>query len=257
MEPLVPSAGWGVTHLYYRARPGLAGPAGARKQLLAAIDAFAGNDRHQVLTSTVLGAKADLGVMAIGPDLRAHDALARSIGTLTGTLEPVFSYFSLTETSEYMATVEQTRARMLAEHGPEGLDERMAEAAARLDKYRNDKLYPLLPVRPVLAFYPMSKAREQGANWYKLPFEDRRRLMSGRAAVGRRYAGRILQRVTASTGLDDWEWGVTLLADDIAAVKEIVYEMRFDEVTADYGRFGPFFAGLTCPPEELPERLGL
>jgi peroxiredoxin len=254
MEPLVPSAGWGVTHIYHRVRPG-SGDAG--KALVAALDAFAGTDRHQVLTSTVLGAKADLGVMAIGPDLRAHDTLSRSLGALSGTLEPVFSYFSLTETSEYMATVEQTRARMLTEHGPDGLDERMAEATARLERYRNDKLYPLLPVRPVLAFYPMSKARDQGANWYKLPFEDRRRLMSGHAAVGRRYAGRILQLVTGSTGLDDWEWGVTLLADDITAVKEIVYEMRFDEVTADYGRFGPFFVGLTCPPEELPDRLGL
>jgi hydrogen peroxide-dependent heme synthase len=81
--------------------------------------------------------------------------------------------------------------------------------------------------------------------------------MSGHAAVGRRYAGRVLQLVTGSTGLDDHEWGVTLLADDLAAVKEIVYEMRFDEVTTTYGRFGPFLVGLTCEPDELPERLRL
>jgi chlorite dismutase len=109
----------------------------------------------------------------------------------------------------------------------------------------------------VLAFYPMSKARDPGANWYQLPFERRRELMGGHGKVGRRYTGRVLQLVTGSTGLDDFEWGVTLLADDLSAIKEVVYDMRFDEVTAAYGRFGPFLVGLTCDPAELPERLGL
>ena len=160
-----------------------------------------------------------------------------------------------------MSRKKPTRKEMLplcSEVGPEdGLDARLAEAEARLARYREDKLHPRLPRRAILAFYPMSKAREPGANWYQLPFEERRRLMSGHAAVGRRYAGRVLQLVTGSTGLDDFEWGVTLLADDIAAVKEIVYDMRFDEVTAAYGRFGPFLVGLTCAPAELPARLGL
>jgi hydrogen peroxide-dependent heme synthase len=257
-QPLVPSQGWGVSHLYYRLRPEADAARGA-KELLAAIDAFRAAPDHQVLCASVLGTKADLGIMGIGPDLRRHEALARALGAgqAGALLAPVFSYVSLTETSEYMTTAEEARARLLAEHGPEGAEAHLPEVEARLARYRRDKLHPRLPRRQVLAFYPMSKAREPDANWYLLPFEQRRALMSGHAAVGRRYAGRVLQLVTGSTGLDDYEWGVTLLADDLAAVKEIVYDMRFDEVTARYGRFGPFLVGLTCEPEELAERLGL
>jgi hydrogen peroxide-dependent heme synthase len=109
----------------------------------------------------------------------------------------------------------------------------------------------------VIAFYPMLKARRPDANWYDLPFEERRRLMAGHARVGRRYAGRILQLITGSTGLDDWEWGVTLLADDPVAVKEIVYEMRFDPVSSRYGEFGPFWTGLVMPARAAFERTGL
>ncbi len=231
MEPVRPSTGWGVTHLYYRVDPGrCADPGLAGKQLVAALDAFAAEPDHQVLCSTVLGLKADAGIMALGPDLARHDALARALraGMAGAALSPSFSFASLTETSEYMAGAEETRARVEAE-----------------------------PRKAVLAFYPMSKAREPGANWYRLPFEDRRRLMGGHAKVGRRYAGRVLQLITGATGLDDFEWGVTLLAEDLTAVKEIVYEMRFDEVTAAYGRFGTFLVGLTCSPEELAQRLGL
>ncbi|HKE99679.1 MAG TPA: chlorite dismutase family protein [Actinomycetes bacterium] len=254
------SGGWAVTHLYYRLHAGAGADADqAGKELVAALDAFAGAPDHQVLTCTVLGLKADLGVMALGPELARHDALPHALaaGAAGAVLEPAFSYVSVTELSEYLPTVEETRARTLAEHGPDGLDERMAEAEARLARYREDKLHPRLPRRGLLAFYPMSKAREPGANWYRLPFEERRQLMSGHAAVGRRYAGRVLQLITGSTGLDEFEWGVTLLADDLAVIKEIVYDMRFDEVTASYGRFGPFLVGLTVEPAELPGRLGL
>ncbi len=262
-DPVQPSVGWGVTHLYYRVDPGRCpDQALAGKQLLAAVDAFAAAPDHQVLCCTVLGLKADVGVMALGPDLRRHDALARALGAgMAGAaLEPVYSYLSLTETSEYMESVEAARARVTAEHGdgdPEELARKLRAAEERLASYRQDKLHPRLPAKAVLAFYPMSKSREPGANWYRLPFEARRSLMGGHAKVGRRYHGRVLQLVTGSTGLDEHEWGVTLLADDLAAIKEIVYEMRFDEVTAAYGRFGPFLVGLTCPPAELPQRLGL
>jgi peroxiredoxin len=254
------STGWAVTHLYYRVRAGAAGdPGHAGKELVAALDGFAGAPDHQVLACTVLGLKADLGIMAIGPDLASHDELPRALasGAAGAALEPALSYLSLTELSEYLPSLEETRRRMLAEHGPDGLEERLAEAEARLARYREDKLHPRLPRRALLAFYPMSKAREPAANWYRLPFEERRRLMSGHAAVGRRHAGRVLQLITGSTGLDEHEWAVTLLADDLTAIKEIVYDMRFDEVTASYGRFGPFLVGRTAEPAELPERLGL
>ena len=93
----------------------------------------------------------------------------------------------------------------------------------------------------------MSKRRGADANWFELSFEERKELMSGHARVGRTYAGRVLQLITGSTGIDDWEWGVTLLADDVVALKEIVYEMRFDPVSARYADFGPFFTGLVLP----------
>jgi chlorite dismutase len=103
----------------------------------------------------------------------------------------------------------------------------------------------------------MSKRREPGGNWYELSFDERKQLMAGHARVGRRYAGRILQLITGSVGLDDWEWGVTLLADDPVAVKEIVYEMRFDDVSARYADFGTFVTGLLLDPAEALRRVGV
>ena len=256
MEPVVPSRGWGVTHLFFRVHPGrVPEPGQAGKELVAALESFEAAADHQVLCSLVLGLKADLGVMALGPDLTRHEQLGRSLRALPA-LEPAYSFVSMTEVSEYMETVEEARARLLADGGGR-VEERLAKAAERLAAQREDRLHPRLPRRAVLAFYPMSKAREPGANWYRLPFQERRQLMGGHGKVGRRYSGRVLQLVTGATGLDDHEWGVTLLADDPTAIKEIVYEMRFDEVTAGYGRFGPFLVGLTCAPADLPARLGL
>ena len=103
----------------------------------------------------------------------------------------------------------------------------------------------------------MSKRRLGGDNWYSLDFDTRKKLMGGHARTGRKYAGRISQLITGSTGLDDWEWGVTLLAHQLDAVKEIVYEMRFDEVTARFGDFGPFYTSLRMNPSRLWEHLGL
>ncbi len=257
MEPVMPSVGWAVTHLYFRVHPSRCADRGqAGKELVTVLERFEAAPDHQVLRSSVLGLKADLGVMALGPDLVRHEALARTLGAMPA-LEPAYSFFSMTEISEYMDTLDQVRDRLEAQGITDGLQERLAKADQRITKQREDRLHPRLPRRELLAFYPMSKAREPGANWYKLPFDERRELMEGHGKIGRRYTGRVLQLVTGATGLDDHEWGVTLLADDLTAIKEIVYEMRFDEVTASYGRFGSFWVGLTCAPAELPERLGL
>jgi len=257
MEPVTPSLGWGVTHLYFRVRPIQShDPGQAGKELVDALEHFESAPDHQLLCSSVLGLKADLGVMALGPDLSRHEALARALGAMTA-LEPVYSFFSMTELSEYMETLDDVRARLAAQGVEDDVEARLAKAEERLAKLREDRLHPRLPRTRLLAFYPMSKAREPGANWYKLPFQERRELMGGHGKIGRRYTGRVLQLVTGATGLDDYEWGVTLLADDLADIKEIVYQMRFDEVTASYGRFGPFWIGITCSPAELPRRLGL
>jgi chlorite dismutase len=114
-----------------------------------------------------------------------------------------------------------------------------------------------MPEWEVMGFYPMSKRRNGPDNWYALDFPARKQLMAGHARVGRKYAGRVSQLITGSTGLDDWEWGVTLMAHQVDALKEIVYEMRFDEVSARYGEFGPFFVNIRLKPAALWTHLGL
>jgi chlorite dismutase len=109
----------------------------------------------------------------------------------------------------------------------------------------------------VICFYPMSKAREAGRNWYTLPFEERKALMGGHGSTGRKFAGRVQQLITSSTGLDDWEWGVTLFARDLKSIRDVVYEMRFDPGSAAYGLFGEFYVGLRFSPDRLAETLHL
>lgn len=220
----------------------------------ADLAAFAAIAPQQIVTFSVLGARADLGVMALSPDLDALDRLTKSV--LAGPVEPVSSFVSLTELSEYTSTEDDERARLEASGEPD-IDARLGEWRTRMTAYHEARLHPQLPERRVIAFYPMAKTRRPGANWFELDFAERKKLMLGHATVGRRYAGRILQLITGATGLDDWEWGVTLLADDPAAIKDIVYEMRFDTVSATYGEFGPFWTGLVMPIDQLLDRVGL
>jgi chlorite dismutase len=118
------------------------------------------------------------------------------------------------------------------------------------------RLYPAIPERRYLCFYPMSRKREGGDNWYLLPFERRRELMEAHGETGRRYADRVTQVITGAVGLDDWEWGVTLWADDPLAFKKLIYEMRFDEVSARYALFGPFYVGIRLDLEDLERAFG-
>jgi hydrogen peroxide-dependent heme synthase len=227
VEPVVPSEGWGVLHLFYKVDRGRVDtePGGA-KRVLEAVASLEVDD-HQVLVFPVLGHKADLGIMALGPDLARLQAFQHELAAAPLSLD--WAYVSLTERSEY--TDDEARARA--------------------------RLYPTLPRKRAICFYPMSKRRDPGANWYALPFDRRKQLMGGHARVGREYAGRVLQLITGSTGLDDWEWGVTLLADDPTALKEIVYDMRFDEVSAQYAEFGPFVMGLLLEPADALRQVGM
>jgi peroxiredoxin len=121
------------------------------------------------------------------------------------------------------------------------------------------RLHPRLPPegKRVLCFYPMSKRRDAVGNWYTLPYEEREQLMYGHGRKGREFAGRVLQLVTGSTGLDDWEWAVTLFADDPVAIKQCVHELRFDTASAVYAEFGPFVIGLLAPINEVLRRVAL
>jgi chlorite dismutase len=259
MERVEASSGWGVLHLFFhvdRARVD-AEPGGA-KRVLDAIDSFTAGGEHQALCFVALGHKADLGILALGPDLARLQAFEHEL--LAGPLVPVWSYLSLTEASEYTSTDDDERARLALEEGvtdPDEVEARLGSWRERMAHYRENRLHPRLPLKKTICFYPMSKRRTGDDNWYALDFDVRKQLMLGHARVGRGYAGRVLQLITGSTGLDDWEWGVTLLADDPAALKEIVYEMRFDEVSARYAEFGPFVTGLVLEPDEALRRVGL
>jgi len=257
MEPVEPSVGWGVLHLFYRVdRERAEADPQAGKRITDAVQSLV-DDGHQALLFAVLGHKADLGVMALGPDLARLQAFQQEVASAPITL--VDSYVSLTELSEYTSTEEDERARLAAEEQLEGAaaEERLSAWRDRMAHYQEQRIHPRLPLKRTICFYPMSKRRAPAANWYALPFAERKRLMGGHARVGRTYAGRVLQLITGSTGLDDWEWGVTLLADDPVALKEIVYEMRFDPVSADYADFGPFVTGLLLEPAEAVRRVGL
>jgi chlorite dismutase len=177
-----------------------------------------------------------------------------------GVLQKVYSYLSVTELTEYMPTEEDNRKMLEAEKlepGSEAYEKRSAEMAKRRQEYEHYRLYPELPDWEVMCFYPMNKRRDGNDNWYMLDFPTRKRLMGGHARVGRKYANRVSQLITGSTGVDDWEWGVTLMAHQIDAIKEIVYEMRFDEVSARYGEFGEFYVNLRLSPSALWSYLGL
>jgi chlorite dismutase len=257
VQSVIPSIGWGVLHLYYRVdRERAERDPGAGKHVrdvFAALEA----DGHQGVALAMLGHKADLGVIALGPDLARLQRFQNEL--LSAPLEPVYSYVSLTEQSEYGATEDEERERLTREEGLSGadLDARLALWRDRIEHYRENRVHPRLPPKQTCCFYPMSKRRAPDANWYELPFDARKELMAGHARVGRTYSGRVLQLITGSTGVDDWEWGVTLLADDIASLKEIVYEMRFDPVSAHYAEFGPFFTGLVLDPADACARVGL
>lgn len=257
MDAVEPSVGWGVLHLFYRVdRARADADPQAGKRIVDAVQTLV-DDGHQALVFAVLGHKADLGVMALGPDLARLQQFQQELATTP--LDLVDSYVSLTEASEYTSTDDDERARLEADEGISGpeAEARLAAWRDRMAHYQEQRLHPQLPLKRTICFYPMSKRRTAMANWYSLPFAERKQLMGGHARLGRTYAGRVLQLITGSTGLDDWEWGVTLLADDPAALKEIVYEMRFDPASADYAEFGPFVTGLLLEPSDALRRVGL
>jgi chlorite dismutase len=214
-----PTTGWGVLHLFCKPTPLVDGEA-----VVAAVKACEGSG-HQVVTASMLGHKADACFLALGPDwrvLRRFQTALQHAG-----LVATDSYVSLTEVSEYA----------------KGMPEEMLRS----------RLHPNLPPdgKPAFCFYPMSKRRTPEQNWFMLPFDDRHELMLEHGKSGRTFAGRILQVITGSAGLDDYEWGVTLFGVHPNDLKEVVYTMRFDRASAVYAEFGPFYAGMVTPVEEL------
>ena len=268
--PLVPAEGWHVMHLFYHvdhAQWELYGDdekRQAKTRLTELVQEIRATPNTHLLIFSVTTSKADLGFMLLTPDLQVANTYEKQLGLSLGPeiLSPAYSYLSLTEGSEYTTSREQFIAETLigekglADGSPEFVAE-LGEFDARMAQYLKRRLYPVLPDWPVICFYPMSKRRNGTDNWYALPFDQRRQLMAGHARVGRHYQGRILQLISGSTGLDEYEWGVTLLAKNTADIKAIVYEMRFDEVSARYAEFGDFFIGLQPPLDVLFRRICL
>jgi chlorite dismutase len=270
IAPIVPREGWHVLHLFYHvdhAQWALYSDdekRQAKTRLTELVQEIRATPDTHLLIFSVVSPKADLGLMLLTPDLQVANMFEKQLSLSLGPeiLNPAYSYLSQTESSEYTTTREQYAAETLI--GEKGLAEGMPEFETalkefdeRMAHYLKHRLYPVLPDWPVICFYPMSKRRSGNDNWYSLSFERRRELMSGHARVGRTYSGRILQLITGSTGLDEYEWGVTLLAKDTIDIKSIVYEMRFDEVSARYGEFGDFHIGLQLPLDVLFRRICL
>ena len=220
---VAPCVGLAVVHLFVKPT-GSFDAAALQAAVKDAIEAGT-----QVVCASMLGHKADAALMALAPDwrdLRRFQSAVQACG-----LDVVDSYVSLTEVSEYA----------------KGMPEQMLQA----------RLYPQLPPagKPAFCFYPMSKRREAHANWFTLPFDERNELMHEHGRSGRTFAGRVLQVVTGSTGIDDFEWGVTLFAQRPDDLKEVVYTMRFDEASARFADFGTFYVGSVVTADELAELL--
>ncbi len=228
LEPLEVSAGLTVLHLFGTLSPVL------DRAALALACAQVTEAGGLLIPVAVLGHKADIGIMALHRDvivLRRLQSEVRNAG-----VELVDSYVSVTEVSEY------------------------AEAAGVPEQMKQMRLYPKRlppPGKRAFCFYPMSKRRDPGANWFREDFDQRRKMMEEHGHSGRKFADQILQLVTASTGLDDHEWGVTLFANHPDDLKAVVYTMRFDEASATFGIFGRFITGVAGTLEEVFDLLAI
>jgi len=257
-----PSTGWHVSHLFYAfdrsrlAALSLRQLAEGMAAFEAALDPAAVGGPRRLQTWIVPGHKADFGVMAMDPSPLVVEAVHQRLlaGPLGAALVPTWSFIGLTEVSEYVPTVAQYGQRLIEEGevaDSPSYKAKVAGYAAREDAMRRARIEPDFPPWPNACFYPMNKKREVAENWFLLPFPERSRLMAEHGRTGMTFGGRVTQLITVSVGLDDWEWGVTLWARRPDFLKEIVYTMRFDEASARYAEFGPFYTGYVATPAAI------
>ena len=267
-NPFVPETheGWSVLHLMFRvdwARLGAASPGDREHMAGEAVSVLAGTitDPADGATALVqlLGHKGDLMLIAFR---RSFDELGRaqlalSHTKLHTTLTPTYSYVSIVELGMYEMTAKihrQLGERELA-HGSDAYNAAFDEEMDRQRERVSSRLYTPIPPSRYVCFYPMNKRRGEAVNWYSEPFERRAGMMLEHGKVGREFAGKVTQIISGSIGFDDWEWGVDLFADDPVTFKKLIYEMRFDEASAKFAEFGPFYVGLQFAATELPRFL--
>jgi peroxiredoxin len=217
------------------------------------------NSEGQTALFSMIGHKGDLMLVHFRKSFSdLNQAELKLAGLrLSDYLEPTSSYLSIIELGLYDATLKIYKELM-----DQGIqlysDQWKAEIECKLNRHReamHPRLFPEIPPNRYVCFYPMNRLRAEDKNWYTLPIEERARQMSEHGLVGRRYAGEVRQIISGSIGFDDWEWGVDLFADDPLVFKKLIYEMRFDHVSAVYALFGQFFVGVRCPAAALEKLL--
>ena len=240
---------------------------GERKQIAAeAMDVLKGLERAkadapiQTALFSELGHKGDLILVHFRESLEALNQVELDLAQteLYDYLTPTHSYVSVVELGLYESsrkTYEAAAAKGFEEHTPEW----NAEIAASLERAASamaPRIFPAVPEAKYMCFYPMDRKRGEQVNWYTVPFAERQRMMHEHGMIGRRYGDRVKQIISGSIGMDDWEWGVDLFAEDPVVFKKLIYEMRFDEVSAVYALFGQFYIGVRLPIEKLGGWLG-
>jgi len=261
--PAVPLTleGWSILHQMFRVRwqAWKALSPGARKEVVAEagtlLTELERSEAGQSGLFSMLGHKGDLLVLHFRrtfDDLNEVELRLANL-RLAEFLEATTSYLSVVELGLYEASVRLyagLQEKGLQPNTPEW-DQAVGAEVARLRQVMASRLWPEIPPRRYLCFYPMGKKRGERQNWYQVPITARQKMMSEHGLIGRRYAGQVTQIISGSVGFDDWEWGVDLFADDPLVFKKLVYEMRFDEASAVYGLFGTFYVGLRFPAAEL------
>lgn len=253
--------GWYVQHEMYTvqwAQWQALTPA-ARDAIIAASTAWCASqaapaEGHSAYFS-VLGQKGDLLMVHFRPNLESLNQVELGLRhtPLFPYLQPVYSYLSVIELGLYevIGAVQRKLATTGIQAGSAEYEAAYQQELAYQKAAMRARLYPTVPEGRYLCFYPMDKKRGEVHNWYTLSMEERRQLMRGHGMVGRKYAGKVTQIISGSVGLDDWEWGVSLFADDPLVFKKLIYEMRFDAASALYALFGSFYVGIRVQPADL------
>jgi peroxiredoxin len=231
-------------------------PAATREELIAeASSALAAAEAEKSALFSLIGHKGDLLLVHFRSnfeELNRTELQFARLG-LSDYLETTTSYLSVVELGLYESTSKvyaSLAAKGIAPHSPEWKAE-IETVIARQKEAMYPRLYPDVPPHKYICFYPMDRRRGEAKNWYQVPMAERQAMMHEHGMIGRRYAGEVKQIITGSIGFDDWEWGVDLFADDPLVFKRLIYEMRFDEVSAVYALFGSFFVGVRCPASGL------
>jgi chlorite dismutase len=265
--PAVPLTieGYSVLHQMMRVRwaawrqLGAAEKAAIVDEAAAVLGRMEQNSGGQSAMFSLLGHKGDLMLVHFRRSFDELNLAELQLAQLrlSDFLEPTTSYLSVIELGLYESTIKAYRDlkdRGIAAYSEEWKRD-VAGVLARQTEAMRPRLFPEMPKHRYLSFYPMDRRRGEAKNWYALPIEERARQMNEHGLIGRRYAGEVRQIITGSIGFDDWEWGVDLFADDPRVFKKLIYEMRFDEVSAVYALFGQFYLGLRVPAAELSRLL--